>query len=345
MTRSIPSPCVVALLVILTPLLTGTRQLRAQPPPPFRSIGVLEGPQEYTFGWIDDVEVDSAGRIIVLDTHGFGIRWYHADGRYGGPVGRGGQGPGEFRRPSDMAIDAANRLHVLDSGNDRISIYEFVDGEPRHLTDQRRPVRAAVSMCTAGNRRFLLSTSAEQMLHEIDEEGRLVRSFGTPVQPDRELAREFRGLASGFLLTAGPISCDARNDRILFASLWTGEVRMYDPAGELVWRTPLSDFERSIMKYNERFGMCCQLGADPRTGTYVQALAAVGVDDNVVVSLRRWQDSGSRSFETRILRAADGAEIGRVPSNMILTAVLRNGEHIGFANSPFPHVRIVAASR
>jgi hypothetical protein len=337
--------CAVAILPGLTLLHAGARAVHAQQPP-FRSIGVLQGPQEYTFGWIEDVEVDGAGRIIVLDTRGFGIRWYHADGRYGGPVGRGGQGPGEFRRPSDMAIDSAHRLHVLDPGNDRISIYEFADDGLRHVTDQRRPVRAAVNMCAVGNRRFLLSTAADRLLHEIDEAGRLVGSFGTPPQPDRELAREFRGAPSGYLLAAGTISCDERNERILFASTWTGEVRMYDLAGALVWRTALADFDRTMMKYNERLAMCCQMGADPRTGTYVQAFAAVRVDDTVVVSLSRWRDgNGSRTFETRILRAADGLEIGRAQSNMILSQLLTNGERIGYASAPFPHVRIVAPAR
>jgi hypothetical protein len=337
--------CAVALLSGLALLHAGALVGHAQQPP-FRSIGVLEGPQEYTFGWIDDVEVDSAGRIIVLDTRGFGIRWYGADGRYGGAVGRGGQGPGEFRRPSDMAIDGAYRLHVLDPGNDRISIYEFVDDRVRHVRDQRRPVRAAVSMCAVGNRRFLLSTAADRLLHEIDEEGRLVGSFGTPPQPEGELAREFRGAASGYLLAAGTISCDGRNERILFASTWTGEVRMYDLAGALVWRRALADFDRITMKYNERLAMCCEMGADPRTGTYAQVFAAVRVDDTVVVSLSRLHGGDrSRTFERRVLRAADGVEIGRAESNMILSRLLSNGERLGYASSPFPHVRIVAPAR
>lgn len=59
-------------------------------------IGVAEGDPEYQFGNIVGVDVDSDGRIYVLDQQAQQVRVFDAQGTLVRTIGRGGSGPGEF---------------------------------------------------------------------------------------------------------------------------------------------------------------------------------------------------------------------------------------------------------
>lgn len=59
--------------------------------------------------WISDTGSD---RIVVADQHGNLIR----------TLGRTGNGPVEFIRPTGLATDDAGRLYVVDSGNNRVQV-------------------------------------------------------------------------------------------------------------------------------------------------------------------------------------------------------------------------------
>jgi len=59
-------------------------------------IGVAEGDPDYQFGNIGGIDVDSEGRIYVLDQHAQQVRVFDPQGTLLRTVGRGGSGPGEF---------------------------------------------------------------------------------------------------------------------------------------------------------------------------------------------------------------------------------------------------------
>lgn len=326
-----------ALLVLLSLCATSPQNLECQQP--LRTIGLLDGAPEYTFAWIGDIETARSGRIYVLDKRGFGIRWYKPDGVYGGRVGRTGRGPGELRGPLDMSIDAQDRVHILDPGNGRISIYAPTTSGVQHLEDQRTPA-GSIGLCAVGSRRVILSTSSTHLLHEIDASGRTTRSFGTPPQPSSELSREFRGRPFGYLLSDGSLHCDSSSSRILHTTLWTGEVRLYALSGELLWQTIVPDFQQIMIKYNEALDMCCQMGRDEKSGAYHQALAGIIDGENVVVSLFLRGRDGKEHYERRVLRLLDGVATDRGVAAMIESGRLQNGFRIGFANTPYPQVKV-----
>jgi hypothetical protein len=65
-----------------------------------------------------------AGRIYVLDQQIPAVRVYDADGSHLMDLGREGDGPGEFRRPTSLAVHPEDgRIFVRDGSGGRINIY------------------------------------------------------------------------------------------------------------------------------------------------------------------------------------------------------------------------------
>ncbi len=76
------------------------------------------------FGDISDIDVDTAGRVYVLDRQAQHVRIFDHDGSYIRTIGKVGGGPGEFRVANGIAIDPAGRLWVHNMGNLRYSVFD-----------------------------------------------------------------------------------------------------------------------------------------------------------------------------------------------------------------------------
>lgn len=87
-------------------------------------IGELEGPEEYTFGRVVSMAVDSAGAMYVLDQQALTVRVYDETGRHVRDIGRSGSGPGELKQPHSLDFMPDGRLAVRDFGNARINFYD-----------------------------------------------------------------------------------------------------------------------------------------------------------------------------------------------------------------------------
>lgn len=91
-------------------------------------IGVLEGEDEYMFGFLRSVQVDEDENIYIADAEFIKIRIYDRDGTHIRSFGRQGQGPGEIGWPSRMYLRADNRIAIVDSRNRRFAYYS-TEGE------------------------------------------------------------------------------------------------------------------------------------------------------------------------------------------------------------------------
>jgi hypothetical protein len=87
------------------------------------SIGVGDGAEEYMLGDIADIALGRDGSIFALDRQVPVVRQYDAQGRFIRNIGRRGQGPGEMRSPSGIALTRDGRLLLWDTANWRINIY------------------------------------------------------------------------------------------------------------------------------------------------------------------------------------------------------------------------------
>lgn len=94
------------------------------------TIGQVEGPEEYSFGQIADVEVDHHGYLYVLDRQAQLARVYGPDGRFRFDFGGPGEGPGEFSESVfQIRIGPLDSIMVLDGWQMRLNTFGS-DGAP-----------------------------------------------------------------------------------------------------------------------------------------------------------------------------------------------------------------------
>jgi hypothetical protein len=94
------------------------------------SIGVLEGPPEYTFGQVVSLALAPDGTIYAMDRHVPALRVFEPDGTYRATFGRGGGGPGEYEQPDGgLNVLSDGRVLLRDPANARIQVFE-PDGTP-----------------------------------------------------------------------------------------------------------------------------------------------------------------------------------------------------------------------
>lgn len=92
------------------------------------SIGELEGADEYLFGRIGSLAVDSDRNVYVFDTQANHVRVFDAEGAHLATFGREGEGPGEFARAETIAVLPDGRLLVRDPGNMRVQVFDPASG-------------------------------------------------------------------------------------------------------------------------------------------------------------------------------------------------------------------------
>jgi hypothetical protein len=91
-----------------------------------RSIGVVDGAQEYMFGSVRDILELRDGSVLVVDAQAPALRHYDAKGVHLRTIGRRGQGPGEYTRPGTIAELRDGRILLIDAGSSRVNVYSHV---------------------------------------------------------------------------------------------------------------------------------------------------------------------------------------------------------------------------
>jgi hypothetical protein len=88
----------------------------------FRAGGV-DAPEWAAFGQVTDLSFDASGRVYVLDGQRRQVTVLSPAGEFVGTVGRPGEGPGELRFPSAMAVHPDGRVAVFDPGHTGFVVY------------------------------------------------------------------------------------------------------------------------------------------------------------------------------------------------------------------------------
>ncbi len=86
-------------------------------------IGEQEERPDYLFYKINSIAVDREGNIYVTDEGEKHIKVFDWEGDYLRTIGRPGQGPGEFGRPTEIFISMENELKIIDPSRRQVHSY------------------------------------------------------------------------------------------------------------------------------------------------------------------------------------------------------------------------------
>jgi hypothetical protein len=118
---------VIAVLVIFFPVLTAADTVSPDTGVTLWSFSYFGDTEGEYFHRPSDIAVDAARSLLyVVDLGNHRVVVFDLDGRFVRIIGKEGQGPGEFSRPSGAFVSPESRLFVADYGNNRIQIF---DGE------------------------------------------------------------------------------------------------------------------------------------------------------------------------------------------------------------------------
>jgi hypothetical protein len=327
-------------------------QAQERPPaPPVTQIGVAAGDPRAEFAAITDLAAAADGSVIILDDMNFQLRWFGADGEYRASIGRKGGGPAEFEAPTALTTTTDGRVHVVDNRNLRIGVFHASvmggKGRPTYELTYERGNRLPFpvhDICAIGTRRFVLGIGQPKLIHELDPNGRVVRSFGDPLPLDAEVRRGFSPAGLQRLTgmyNSGHLACDARAERVYLLHDQRALVRAFSAAGQSLWQATLADaLKGRVMPAHGGAGIVT--APDTETGAIGgPADITVGADGTIVVSVGEFgvQDDGGTGerYEVRRLRAADGVQIARTAARGRISAI-QGRRRYASVQSPIPSV-------
>jgi len=104
---------------------------------------------EFLFGVLTQIASDVEGNIYLLDAQLNQVMVFSPEGEYLRSIGREGEGPGEFRRPSDMFITPDGTVAVMQRMPGKV-ILLTTDGEPAGNLAVPQPDDGGMQMFSGG---------------------------------------------------------------------------------------------------------------------------------------------------------------------------------------------------
>lgn len=166
------------------------------------------------------------GKVYAADTHYARVLIFDRDGRQVGEFGTFGEGPGQFRLPTDVAIDPEGFIYVSEyGGNDRVSKFSpltrksRVKGEPEceYLfsfgggdAGEARMQRPQALLIGPDNT-IWVADSCNHRICQFDSNGGFLGTFGRPGHDAGELWFPYN---LDFLSDGTLVVCEYGNNRV-----------------------------------------------------------------------------------------------------------------------------------
>jgi hypothetical protein len=203
-------------------------------------LGVEFGDEDYMFGSIKDVEVDSMKRLFLLDERKQYVSVFQPDGTFLKRIGAEGDGPGEFRRARSMAIFKEKWLLV--SNGFQIEIFDLKHNDLKHLESIQFENRIK-SICVSNDRLFLNFAQIFQPdeLQSVSKiEVNLVHAFELPsFQKTFSFGESYKNDIPFIVdrLSSGNVTCDQDSKTVFLISDKFPVIKGYSVhTGELKWQ-------------------------------------------------------------------------------------------------------------
>ncbi|TVP74265.1 MAG: hypothetical protein EA352_11035 [Gemmatimonadales bacterium] len=345
------------------------------------AVGVAEGDPDLTLGTIEGATFLSDGRLALVDRD-FGLVRL-LGGSTPDRLGGFGEGPGEFSRPTGVAEDNSGGLLVLDRAGGALRIERFAPEGSGFAFDRRRavplfPGDGGSSICITGGRTYVSGVQLEEedsavgaplegllgsrsMVHELDDDGGFLRSFGAPYGPPEGLVGAQAQADNGVDASAmeldlmlyfgtAQMACDGgQGGQIWVAFSELGELHLHTTDGELVWIARLSDFKLSALHQTiTEFGT--SVGGDPNRGFPVVrdriSDVALVADEVVALQVTRTRTHLNRtrefSYRTYLLDANSGQLLGAFTADHRIVGG-EGGRVLLYREAPHPQVFVTTA--
>jgi peptidylamidoglycolate lyase len=136
----------------------------------------VTGNDEKHFNLPADIAFLPDSSFLVADGYGNSrLAKFDRKGKFLGTWGTNGSGPGQFKVPHGVAIDARRRVYVADRDNMRIQVF---DENGKHV-DEWPDVRGVVSAMATGDQAMWVLTGTTNRLLKYDLTGKLLTYWGT----------------------------------------------------------------------------------------------------------------------------------------------------------------------
>lgn len=216
---------------------------------PVTEIGRVQGPSEYQFDGIRDVERTPDGRIVVADFGSASLMYYDSAGRHLQTAGGRGGGPGEFRYLTDIELVAGDTILAWDYRLERLSVFTG-DGQFVRSRQYRPPEEASILTflgTTGGGTPVFSGRTSSSSGSSVVRRDRIVHLYGDGRSPGRRIARypgseqfrwgyELRG-KEAFLILPYPFgtttSLTVGEERVCAATGGRYQIRCHALSGDL----------------------------------------------------------------------------------------------------------------
>jgi len=172
--------------------------------------------------------VDSARNILIADTNNGRLQRFSVDGIFLGVIGTKGEGPGEFREPSGIAIDLVGNIYVADTGNRRV---QKLKSDGTFLEEWRGAepgFDAPRDICIGSDKAIYVVDEGRAEIVKFDSDGNVLAVWGG------------RGSGNGQFSLPTSVAVDANSNRVYVADPVNGRIEIFDTNGQFVtsWSVP-----------------------------------------------------------------------------------------------------------
>jgi hypothetical protein len=224
------------------------------PPTPDLSIGAREGPDEELLYRVSGGLVLGDGRIVVLNAGARELRIYGADGVLGVRQGRDGEGPGEYRQPSDLWTLPGDSVVVWDPRLLRATVVSPIGTVVRETPVPGRPRATEVVGALADGSLLVFRQRFAEEMGSMDQQiqghysrysasGDSLNALGEFPWRRMITSPPAEGGGGMQMVQSGPPIFDASTEVVATATgLWVGTTKK----DEILWMNKLGEIERIV---------------------------------------------------------------------------------------------------